>query len=242
MHKALKAKKMFILSSVALFVILLFGGVFSELGLVSNPPDWAPNLFMIFGSILIIIFSKKKLAYILILCGIIGFFYEVAGVHLGFLFGSYNYTDVFNLKLFSVPIVMICAWIIVLTFTLSIIQDLPKMYSFIVGALIMVIIDLLIDPVAVHGLEIWKWDDKGFYYDIPIHNFFGWFFLSIPLIILFSFFDYKIHKFSRLTSIAIISFFVIIGIINGLILASFIGISTITFNFLHYYKYNAKKL
>ena len=145
-----------------------------------------PNLFMIFGSILIIIFSKKKLAYILILCGIIGFFYEVAGVHLGFLFGSYNYTDVFNLKLFSVPIVMICAWIIVLTFTLSIIQDLPKTYSFIVGALIMVIIDLLIDPVAVHGLEIWKWDSKGFYYDIPIHNFLGWFFLSIPLIILFS--------------------------------------------------------
>ena len=43
MHKALKAKKIFILSSVALFVILLFGGVFSELGLVSNPPDWAPN-------------------------------------------------------------------------------------------------------------------------------------------------------------------------------------------------------
>ncbi len=242
MHKALKAKKIFILSSVALFVILLFGGVFSELGLVSNPPDWAPNLFMIFGSILIIIFSKKKLAYILILCGIIGFFYEVAGVHLGFLFGSYNYTDVFNLKLFSVPIVMICAWIIVLTFTLSIIQDLPKTYSFIFGALIMVIIDLLIDPVAVHGLEIWKWDDKGFYYDIPIHNFLGWFFLSIPLIILFSLFDYKIHKFSRLTSIGIISFFVIIGIINGLILASFIGILTITFNFLYYYKYNAKKL
>ena len=242
MHKALKAKKIFILSSVVLFVILLFGGVFSELGLVSNPPDWAPNLFMIFGCILIIIFSKKKLAYTLILCGIIGFFYEVAGVHLGFLFGSYNYTDVFNIKLFSVPIVMICAWIIVLTFTLSIIQDLPKTYSFIVGALIMVIIDLLIDPVAVHGLEIWKWDSKGFYYDIPIHNFLGWFFLSIPLIILFSFFEYKIHKFSRLTSIAIISFIVIIGLINGLLLASFIGILTITFNFLHYYKYNVKKL
>ena len=242
MHKALKTKKIFILSSVALFVILLFGGVFSELGLVSNPPDWAPNLFMIFGCILIIIFSKKKLAYTLILCGIIGFFYEVAGVHLGFLFGSYNYTDVFNIKLFSVPIVMICAWIIVLTFTLSIIQDLPKTYSFIVGALIMVIIDLLIDPVAVHGLEIWKWDSKGFYYDIPIHNFLGWFFLSIPLIILFSFFEYKIHKFSRLTSIVIISFFVIIGILNGLLLASFIGILTITFNFLHYYKYNVKKL
>jgi putative membrane protein len=242
MHKALKAKKIFILSSVVLFVILLFGGVFSELGLVSNPPDWAPNLFMIFGCILIIIFSKKKLAYTLILCGIIGFFYEVAGVHLGFLFGSYNYTDVFNIKLFSVPIVMICAWIIVLTFTLSIIQDLPKTYSFIVGALIMVIIDLLIDPVAVHGLEIWKWDSKGFYYDIPIHNFLGWFFLSIPLIILFSFFEYKIHKFSRLTSIVIISFFVIIGILNGLLLASFIGILTITFNFLHYYKYNVKKL
>ena len=242
MHKALKAKKIFILSSVVLFVILLFGGVFSELGFVSNPPDWAPNLFMIFGCILIIIFSKKKLAYTLILCGIIGFFYEVAGVHLGFLFGSYNYTDVFNIKLFSVPIVMICAWIIVLTFTLSIIQDLPKTYSFIVGALIMVIIDLLIDPVAVHGLEIWKWDSKGFYYDIPIHNFLGWFFLSIPLIILFSFFEYKIHKFSRLTSIAIISFFVIIGILNGLLLASFIGILTITFNFLHYYKYNVKKL
>ena len=237
-----KTKNFFLLSSASRFVILLFGGIFSELGLVSNSPDWAPNLFMIFGSLLIIIFSKKKLASILILCGVIGFFYEVAGVHLGFLFGSYNYTDVFSLKLFSVPIVMTCAWIIVLTFTLSLIQDLPKTYSFIVGALVMVVVDLLIDPVAVHGLEIWKWDSEGIYYDIPFHNFLGWFFLSIPLIILFSFFDYKIHKFSRLTSIAIISFFVIIGIINGLILASFIGILTITFNFLHNYKNNAKKL
>ena len=60
MHKALKTKKIFILSSVALFVILLFGGVFSELGLVSNPPDWASNLFMIYECILIIIFSKIK--------------------------------------------------------------------------------------------------------------------------------------------------------------------------------------
>ena len=238
-----KAKKLFLLSSASLFVILLFGGVFSELGLVSNPPDWAPNLFMIFGSLLIIIFSKKKLALILILCGIVGFFYEVAGVHLGFLFGSYNYTDVFRLKLFSVPIVMTCAWIIVLTFTLSLIQDLPKTYSFIVGALVMVVVDLLIDPVAVHGLEIWKWDSEGIYYDIPFHNFLGWFFLSIPLIILFSFFEYKINIISQIISSSILTFFVIIGLINEIFLASLIGIIIIVFNTtLSYRRYKKNQL
>ena len=104
----------------------------------------------------------------------------------------------------------------------------------------MVVVDLLIDPIAVHGLEIWEWDSEGIYYDIPFHNFLGWFFLSIPLISLFSFFEYKINKISQIISSSILTFFVIIGLINEIFLASLIGIIIIVFNTTLSYRRNKK--
>ena len=218
------------LSIILFFIILFFGGIFSELGLVSNPPNWAPNLFMLFGSLIILIYSKKKLIYTLLLIGIIGFSYEVLGVKYGFLFGGYEYSNVFNIQLLSVPLVMISAWIIVVTFALSITQNFDKKYAPILGAIIMVIIDLVIDPIAVHVLKIWEWEGSGFYYDIPLHNFLGWFFLSIPVIYIMNFIEYRIHNISRIFSILVIAFFSIIGLINDIYLASLIGLIIISIN------------
>ena len=135
----------------------------------------------------ILIFSKGKLLYFLIFIGILGFFYEVLGVKIGILFGSYNYTSVFNLKLFSVPLVMISAWIIIVNYSLSFIQNIRNKFFIIYGSVIMVIIDLVIDPIAVHGLKIWTWDEQGPYFEIPTHNFFGWFLLSLPIFTLLYF-------------------------------------------------------
>ena len=42
------------------FVILLVGGILAEIGTIENTPSWAPNLFMIIGSLIILFFSKGK--------------------------------------------------------------------------------------------------------------------------------------------------------------------------------------
>ena len=122
-------KNIFKFIGLSFFIILLIGGILAELKLVENTPSWAPNLFMIIGSLFILIFSKGKLLYFLFFIGILGFFYEVLGVKIGILFGSYNYTNVFNIKLFSVPLVMISAWIIIVNFSLTFIQNIRNKFS-----------------------------------------------------------------------------------------------------------------
>ena len=54
---------------------------------------------MLVGSLLIFFFTKK-LRFIYLAIGIIGFLYEVIGVKFGFLFGAYSYSEVFNYDYF----------------------------------------------------------------------------------------------------------------------------------------------
>ena len=214
------------------FLILLFGGIFAELEYIKETPSWAPNLFMLVGSLLILLYSNRKLSYLLLSIGLLGFIYEILGVKIGILFGSYNYSEVFNLKLFSVPIVMISAWIIIVNFSLSFIENIKNKAFILYGPLIMVIIDLVIDPIAVIGLEIWIWDEEGPYYGIPNHNFLGWFFLSIPIFILLSISKQNTSLYSRIISNLVISFFSIIGLINELYFPAILGIVLVIFNYL----------
>ena len=238
-------KSFFELSSFLFFIILLIGGVFAELEIIKNTPSWAPNLFMIVGSLLILNFSKRKLFYFLLLIGFLGFFYEVLGVKIGILFGSYKYTEVFNLKFFEVPIVMISAWIIIVNFSLSFIHNISSKYFILFGSLMMVIIDFVIDPIAVNSLEIWIWDEKGPYYGIPNHNFFGWFVLSIPIFILLSFLKQKVTFSSRIISNLVICFFCIIGSINEQYFPALLGFILVILNCLLFFndvKKNKKSL
>jgi putative membrane protein len=218
-----------------IFIILTVGGIFAEIGFITNTPSWAPNLFMMIGSLLIFIYSKGKLKYLLIFVGLLGFFYEVLGVKTGILFGSYNYTDVFNLKILSVPIVMVSAWIIIVNFSLSFMHNIKRNYFVFLGSISMVIIDLVIDPIAVNGLEIWTWDQNGYYYGIPNHNFLGWFILSIPIFGVLNFVKEKIDIKSRIISNLVICFFSIIGFINKIYFPASLGIALILLNALLYF-------
>lgn len=224
-----------------IFIILIMGGILAELGFIKNTPNWAPNLFMLVGSLLILFYSAKKLRFIYLAIGIIGFLYEVIGVKFGFLFGAYSYSEVFNLQLFSVPLVMISAWIIIANFTNSFFRSIKKIYFIILGSLLMVITDLVIDPIAVDGLEIWIWENPGQYYGIPNHNFYGWFILSLPIFYLLSFSKNDIHLISRAVSNLVISFFSIIGIINDIIFPSVLGIILVLVNLYLYIKIKRKE-
>jgi len=98
-----------------------------------------------------------------------------------------------------------------------------------------VIIDLVIDPIAVNGLEIWTWDQNGYYYGIPNHNFLGWFILSIPIFGVLNFVKEKIDIKSRIISNLVICFFSIIGFINKIYFPASLGIALILLNALLYF-------
>jgi putative membrane protein len=87
----------------------------------------------------------------------------------------------------------------------------------------MALIDLLIDPVAINPMKLWIWIDNGWYYGIPIINFFGWFFVSI---VIFSFLHQKPawNVWHLYIGTSIILFFTIIAFAEKLFLAGIAGI------------------
>ncbi|PFG13226.1 carotenoid biosynthesis protein [Bacillus sp. es.036] len=113
---------------------------------------------------------------------------EGLGVHYGLIFGQYVYSGDFGFKIAEVPIGIGFAWIMVIAVThvlaMQIIEKMKESYiKWIVyaltGALIAVLIDLIIDPVAYLVKGYWGWEGNGVYYNVPFQNFTGWFWVSL---------------------------------------------------------------
>lgn len=102
---------------------------------------------------------------------LIGFGSEVSGVHTGFPFGNYEYGSVLGVKLFDVPLMIGINWLLLVYLTGNLFEKRIKNdYSAAAfGALLMVAIDFLIEPVAI-GLEFWTWEGGK----IPLSNYIGW--------------------------------------------------------------------
>lgn len=111
-----------------------------------------------------------------------GYLVEVVGVKTGLIFGTYYYGKTLGFKLFSVPIIIGVNWLM-LTYSSGVISramvSSPILASFI-GSVIMVGLDVLIEPVAI-ALDFWKWSEGM----IPLKNYLGWFIISFLLQILF---------------------------------------------------------
>lgn len=122
----------------------------------------------------------------LILAGLIGFAAEVLGVQYGWLFGQYRYTKVLAPNWLGTPVVMICAWFILIGYVKQMLLrfHLSTWLEVILGATWMTVIDLLIDPLAAHPFKFWNWIEAGSYYGIPLRNFVGWFVVSAAILAL----------------------------------------------------------
>ncbi|AFL83501.1 putative membrane protein [Belliella baltica DSM 15883] len=102
----------------------------------------------------------------------IGYGSEVLGVHTGFPFGNYRYGPVLGFQLFEVPLLIGVNWLLLVYLSGEIFHKKIK-NDFIaasLGALVMVLLDVLIEPVAVK-LDFWSWENDL----IPLSNFIGWF-------------------------------------------------------------------
>jgi uncharacterized membrane protein len=118
----------------------------------------------------------------------VGYLVEAMGVHTGFPFGHYYFTDGMGPKLFLVPVLMGPAYLGIgyVAWTLARVilsagnssdelagtrvVTLPLAASF-----IMVAWDLSMDPALSTVGHYWIWTRGGAYFGVPITNFLGWY-------------------------------------------------------------------
>lgn len=107
-----------------------------------------------------------------------GFFIEVAGVKTGIIFGEYAYGSTLGFKVFSVPLIIGLNWAILIYIT-GIVSN--KLSSNLwmrcnYGALMMTLIDTLIEPVAIR-FDFWQWANSA----IPVQNYISWYLIAFLL-------------------------------------------------------------
>jgi putative membrane protein len=114
----------------------------------------------------------------------LGFMVESVGETTGFPFGTYQYTDLLHPKLGTVPVGIMFAWLMIVLasfYTAQLILARIKpdaSFARIIGLAVFLILisDLLMEPVAFHVQGYWLWSD-GFmtgYYGVPLTNFVAW--------------------------------------------------------------------
>jgi len=131
-------------------------------------------LNLLISSVLLFIFHEKYskiqvLSFVII--AILGYIFEVIGVNTGKIFGVYCYGPVLGWKLLETPLIIGVNWII-LTYSITyswsnFIEN--KWLLAILSAVSLVLLDVIIEPVAVI-YNFWRWENDI----IPIQNYVAW--------------------------------------------------------------------
>jgi len=101
---------------------------------------------------------------------------EYVGVTRGVPFGQYRYTTTLGLQLGgAVPLAIPFAWLMVVPGAVMIVARLRRTALVVpLAALLAMLLDLLIEPVAAYVIDYWQWIETGPYYGIPTTNFLAW--------------------------------------------------------------------
>jgi uncharacterized membrane protein len=128
-------------------------------------------------------FGWKRTLLLLGITFAVSLTFESIGVATGWIYGSYHYTDKLGVKFLGlVPLLIPLAWFMMsypsFIIALQVIHgDLSqwrwRIATAVVGSLAMTAWDLAMDPMMVAGGH-WVWDEPGAYFNIPIHNYAGW--------------------------------------------------------------------
>lgn len=149
-------------------------------------------VFLFWNSILVKGVRRTALAFIL--TASTAFLAEGLGVHYGYIFGHYHYTDLLRLQVWAVPIIVCLAWepILYAAYCLTdflipsevsrtspwLLRILSYLVLAVIGGMATTAWDLMIDPFAVNR-GWWVWEEGGAYMQaiangVPLSNFFGW--------------------------------------------------------------------
>ncbi|MGQ9610432.1 MAG: carotenoid biosynthesis protein [bacterium] len=150
------------------------------------------NLSVLIQSFIVIILLMRMLgvfktvtisAQILFLTWLI----EAIGVYTGFPFGSYQYTNRLQPQILNVPLLIPFAWLMMLPPSWAIayrITDGNYGIKFVfISGMAFTAWDLFLDPQMIRW-GLWKWQTSGFYFGIPLSNFFGWFISAVLITVI----------------------------------------------------------
>jgi putative membrane protein len=153
------------------------------------------NLFISFVLLFInqLQLEKSELNAALIIF-FIGMVSEILGVNYGLIFGDYVYLDNLGFKVLGVPVLIGVNWIILtfITGSMSSYVIKNKHIAALTGAILMILLDLIIEPVAPL-LGFWIFDLPT----VPLQNYIGWFVIGLTTQYIYHFnIERKEHSFS----------------------------------------------
>lgn len=242
-------KKSIIIIFYALFILL------GSLSLIYIPNALAYSygsifaLFVISLPLFYFLYSKfgfGLLIKLMVSLSLFALFIEYIGLVTGLPYGEFIYTGQMGYKLFGIlPWTVGLSWAPLVIGAVAIVYSITqkKILRIILPVLILVIFDLLLDPVAVK-IGMWSYLNGGSYYNVPIQNFVGWIFSGLVGSLICFFFLNKysqknIHSLSYSFFISIV-FWSIVALGFNLFIPMFFGVLLIIISTMIYYKNNEK--
>ncbi|MBX7259742.1 MAG: carotenoid biosynthesis protein [Candidatus Hydrogenedentes bacterium] len=222
----MKARKAVLFAAVAFYALLWVGGIVSY-WLLDGPPgdaQWTAPVFLLLAGILALASLQAKDVARTLAAAAVGLLAEFAGVHTRFPFGEYQYTTTLQPLLLGVPVVMICAWLVLIAYVQAHLASV-RVFGWkrlVLGALWLTAIDLVIDPLAAGPLNYWRWTHPGWYYGIPWTNFAGWLLVSYVALAVAGR-STSPARSSQAIGLSIVLFFALTALANEQYLASIIG-------------------
>lgn len=156
------------------FLILVY--ISGSIGFVVDPPFFSPFtpytlLLTCFVFLIHSPLADKKFLFAFFSIAFLGFVIEVIGVKTGLVFGKYSYGDGLGFKLLNVPLIISINWAMLIFAGIRIVSSIfaNKIVSLVVAALLVTLIDLVIEQVAPK-LDFWQFEGG-----LPgLHNYLGW--------------------------------------------------------------------
>jgi len=120
---------------------------------------------------------------------VFGYLVEVVGVATGSIFGFYNYGETLGIKLANVPLMMGVNWFLLIFAIGAVLKKYfrhQRILKSLIGAAILVFIDVLMEPIAVK-FDYWSWQDSF----IPLKNYVAWFIISAVFLRIYYELDFR---------------------------------------------------
>lgn len=142
-------------------------------------------------------YGKKKVLILFLLSWVVSNFFESLSIYTGFPFGNYHYAQWLGPMLVQVPLFIMPTYFSMGYLSWAIAHVILRQYStklkgvnvFLVpltAAFIMVMWDLVMDPLNSTLFGMWTWEEGGSYFGVPISNFAGWFFVVYVFLQIFA--------------------------------------------------------
>lgn len=201
----------FLISSTVIVITHLVGIV----GFLSPWRDLfitiTPFHLVISAGLLLYHHSEKNRTFAITIAGLVtaGYLVELAGIQTGVIFGAYHYERALGPKLFDTPPLIGVNWMMLIVAIGSLLSQLkiPLLIKAMLGALCMVAIDLLIEPVAM-AHEFWDWERNT----VPTHNYLGW--LVTAFILFLAYFQTPFKKFNPIAWLLLLMQVIFFGSLN----------------------------